>query len=277
MIGERLLGILVSFAVVVGGGVILPKDVYPYIQLVDILSTYVYIFSIEKRRVDSDRKGESWRFWDYFQFLRNYIVTSFVRGLTAQLIGLIIQNNVSEFNLPLMIKNNREYMILSGTCFIVVLAFWPVIDTVFSYNFIYGCATVQRMRDSLAICNRYADLKSTALPVSMLKDNLVNGCSTLMAYTFIDVFFRGDFKILQPWFTVRIVYLLVPLMQVFYHQLGMEKIHSQLVFITHSLAANQNLIDIPRALGDGRQLLTLAMFFMANHLLNPLLAILTGR
>ena len=272
MFGERVLSMLVSITVCIVGGLVLPDSFYPYITLIDIFSTYIYIFSVEKRRIDLAKKGEDWSLWDRFSFVRDYFLTCFVQGISAQFLVLVFENRVSDFSLPAMIMGCGVYMGRALSFFIVLLSFWDQFDTVLSYNFIYGCATVQRVHTSLAICNRFADLESASLTTELLTENILNGGSTLTAYTFLDIFFRGNMKVLTTWFTVRVLYLLVPYIQVYYNQLGLTELHSQIVQVAHSLASNYGHAEVPAALGDGRRLFTLAVLVTANHVVSHVVA-----
>ena len=269
MFGEHTKATLIKITVGIAGGLCVPRFFDPFIALVDKLSSCTNIYSVGKSMIDCRKEsGDPWTAWDYYSLLRDYFATSFLRGLISQTIHMYLDGRFQEFDLAQMCVINLDYMWETVLGLIVVVSFWRYINTIFGLSLIYGCSTLFRINESMSICNRFADLESDALN-TVLRYSFLNGASTLMTYTVIDILFLGDLRILDSWLSVRMFFIAIPYLYVYFQELGLDRMHRQFIHAIRTTLGDQLYFGINYGMTDGRRMMTVFMLVFANFIVGP--------
>lgn len=270
MRGAEFFGAMLSYSFGILAGLVLPRSFDPYLVLVDKLSSYTYIYSVEQDETKRRKRHPegAWNLWDYFSLTRDYFVVSFARGIVLQTFDLLWKNRLEDFDLAYMVKHNDGYLIEAAICFIVIVAFSEVIYTFFGSNFIAICATLVRVNDSLKIFKLATERQSDVF-MYMAKRNLFNGVSTGTTYSLINPIFRGNFEVLDIWIGIRPFYVLLCYLYLNFQETGLHKIHAHLYQNIQPLIANQDFDHIQDNLEDGKRLLTVVVLFTAIYFIAP--------
>ena len=228
----------------------------PYALLVDIFTTYVYIYNNEVKYIENTNKpGEKWSFWDYFSLLRNYVSVSLLRGILIAVITAYLNNELDTFDLMVAIRGLNVYL---GECLgslTIIVGFHGLISLQIVSNSMLICAITARFvalmdlhkkfnKDGLAIPN----------PEHLLR-SYINGAFGLITVTVVEIIFRGNLKVIESWFTLRSFFLLVPFLQLNFARFGLDKYHGLLIQQAKPLI-QQTGIAPPTHLFNGVALLT---------------------
>jgi hypothetical protein len=202
----------------------------PYLSVIDNFTVYITIFNHEKNAVNkTNKEDEKWTTWDKFSLLRNYYVVTFVRATIVEAIIALLTGKFDEFELTHAVRNWKPTATEATASLVIIIAFYNFLFSNFGCMLMDICATTCRIFTSIKIFKSIGS-NTISSQAEMSIQNGLNGAFTLVALTFINMVFRGEFRILSTWIGVRLPMAILPFLQLHYSQLGLSKLHAQVAF-----------------------------------------------
>lgn len=277
MFGEAFIGSLLSVVLGTLIGSCISSDAYPYLDVIYTFSTHMTIYSREKRRVEEKKdKDKAWTVWNYFSLLRNYFVIVAIRGLVNQVVEAVSAGRWETYDFMRSVQTLGPFIGSGLMCLIVMIAFDQALSSMIVRDVIACLAILTRATHSVEIFKRQKNPRSLSAMTEMTKQNVLNGASTTITMTIVDLLFMGDISILSQWIGIRSFFLIMPFLQTYYKALGLHGIHLHVVKQLQDMAKTQK-IQIANMLGDGILMMTLFMYLSASFIVAPTIRSLLQR
>lgn len=269
MIGSAFIGSLLSVILGTLVGCCIPKNWYPYMDLVYSLSTHLTIYTKEKKRVSHGKaKDEKWSLWDYYSLARNYFLIVLLRGFVFQVVEVISEGRWERYEFQRAIHTVGPFIGVGIMCLVVIIAFENVINTIIAKDIITCLALLTRATRSIQIFKRQKHPKAYYALTEMTKQNVLNGASTTIAMTIIDLIFFGDITILAQWIGIRSFFFVMPILHTYFKTFGLHRAHAQVIKQIQDMA-RVHKAAIAEKLGDGLLMMTLFTYLMASFIVAP--------
>lgn len=270
MAGDVVRGIL---WVVLGTliGCYVPDSWIPFIKLIHNFTSYsnIYGYLLTTYSDDESKNKKSSWIWRNYTFFRDYFLISSFRGIVTEAIDSAVLGNLGQFNLQKAIMVNDGYLKEAALSLFVCIGFEDFILCQAGINLLSITSIIARVLRSLEILKAHSSSTSATMLLEMAKLNVLNSASTTFTLTIIDIFLKGDLKILSQWIGVRLIYFMTPYIQVQYGPLGLAKLHSQIATIIQTSTKGFGL-NFSEKLEDGLFVGTLILFLSSGLVIAPM-------
>lgn len=203
-------------------GMILPRGLDQYIMLIDRISAYYSIFKMETRFINRQiaktpklrNEGNKWQAWHSYGLIRNYFLMGYLRGIVTQIIATYLNGGLQGISVKDLFFN-PTYLYEALLSIAIIASLSKVLQTDWCSKLLGLCSTLTKTIQTLDIIQKLGTPSNSNLNNLLLHCSL-NGASTLIAYTLVDLFITGDLRVVDSWIGVRLFYVILPFLHVWF-------------------------------------------------------------
>lgn len=269
MVAGSVVSALLSIVVGTTFGCFVRDNWLPFVKLVHIFCAYWSIYStVNSNLLEAQKRKRFSSLWVKFSVVRDFMLISSFRGVVNETVESYVKSQCDSLNLQAVLMKNGGYLQEGAASLLVCFAFEEFLSTRLGNYVISSASVFIRALRSVEILKSFKNTSSMATLIEMGKLNVLNSSATTITMTITDLVFRGDLSILSQWIGVRLVYFLTPYLQSQLGELGLPKLHAQLVSQARVTTHGYGL-QFAERLEDVEFVATLFLFFVSAFVFTP--------